>query len=426
MTNQGIRSIALVSSIALATLSATSGQAQAASASSTVRGVVAAGNGVAGVEQRVDVIAPKLAGATVEVVAYSGRKSDVAYATLNAKGQGSATFTPSTSGTWIVAASGPGLSLAESRIHVDAVPTVNTIYVPNKAERFKPMDLSSMVESTDGTAFVKGKVTFYEVTRGRLGSVDVEAGPGDSHAVATFTWTPPGAGNFAFTSVFEPANDPQTGTPAVEASDSGTSYVEVQESRVLVQLLMPPVLRIGKPAFVIAQLPERYRGTVSLSVDGRAVSPDKDTVDGRAVFEWVPLHGGLTEVELELQNDRHPRLERLVTQPVYIEPRLIPNPISVSPVIDAVAGKPWADNDILDYPAGTRVTLVTSTGNGAGVTIEQLGKCMLDGATLVVPPTGGGCRVMFSSPGDARFATNGAEVLITSSVQASSARPQGS
>ncbi len=387
-------------------------------------GFVAAGNGVAGVAQRVDVVAPGLANTTVEVVAYSARGSDVAYASLNAKGQGSAVIVPTAAGTWTVAASGDGLDLRESTIRVDAVPTTSRVYVPNKAERFIPMGLLATVHTSEGSAPVSGTVTFYEASRGRIGEVKVASEEGQSHAVANLTWTPPDAGTYAFHTVFEPAADPETGTPAVGASASGTGYLPVVTHPVAVQLLMPPVMRIGVPAFVIAQLPDIYRGTVSLLVDGRAVSPDKETAGGLATFDWVPLHTGLTDVQLELQNERHPRLERLVTQTIDVQPRLVPNPISVSPVIDGVAGAPWADDDVLDYPAGTRVTLVMSTGNGAGVIVNQRGRCLLDGATLVVPAGGGGCRVTFSSPGDARFATNSAQVLITSSVESAVRTPK--
>lgn len=391
--------------------------AVAASADSdATTGFVSAGNGVAGVEQRVDVVAPGLANTTVEVVAYSNRGSDVAYANLNAKGQGSAVIVPTAAGSWTVAASGDGLSLKESVIRVEAVPTISYVYVPNKAQRFVPMGLIASVHTSEGSAPVSGTVTFYEASLGRLGEVKVESQEGQAHAVANLTWTPPDAGTFAFHTVFEPAVDQETGTPALEASVSGTGYLPVVTHPVAVQLLMPPVMRIGRPAFVIAQLPDIYRGTVSLLVDGRAVSPDKETAGGLATFEWLPVHTGLTDVQLELQNERHPRLERLVTQTVDVQPRLVPNPISVSPVINGVAGPPWADDDVLDYPAGTRVTLVMSTGNGAGVVVSQRGRCLLNGTTLVVPSGGGGCRVTFSSPGDAVFATNSAEVLITSSV----------
>jgi hypothetical protein len=157
-------------------------------------------------------------------------------------------------------------------------------------------------------------------------------------------------------------------------------------------------------------------------VDDRKVSPDKETEGGLAMFKWTPVHTGLTDVQLELQSNRHPLVDRIVTQTVDVQPLLTPNPISVTPVLNGVPGAPWADGDVLDYAAGSRVSLVMSTGNGAGVVLEQRGTCLLNGTTLTVPPTGGGCTVKFSSPGDAKYATNSAQVLITSSVEAPSKR----
>ena len=387
-----------------------------ATAAAKTQGVVATGNGTAGVAQTVNVVAPKSANRTLEVVATLGQAGDVMSVTLDGRGQGSVSWTPQSSGTWIVGSSGEGISLTMSKPVIAAVPTTNDIYIANKAERFKPMGLISVVTATEGSAAVAGSVTFYEANLGRLGSVDVQAGQGE-RAIANLTWTPPIQGTYAFHSVFTPTKDPETGTAATQASDSGVSYLEVTESSVPVQMLMPPVIRLGHPTPVFAQLPEINRASVRLDVDGRPVSPSKSTEGGLAEFAWVPTHTGLTYVQLELEGTHHPLADRLITQTIDVQPDRVPNPISVSPVVNGVAGAPWVDGQVVTYPAGSRVTLVTSSGNGAAVTFKQTGKCLVSGPTLALPVSGGGCSVTFSAPGDARFASNRATVIVSSSVE---------
>lgn len=399
-----------------------SGPAEAASlANSETVGFISAGNGTAGISQTVSVVAPRLAGTTVEVVAWNGKAAATIDVKLNSRGQGAGTWIPQSSGTWTVGASGSALTSEYSKVSIAAVPTVNSIFVPDKAARFQPMGLISVVEATDGTAHVQGKVTFYEANLGRLGEVAVSPLPGE-RALANFTWTPPAAGNYAFWTKFEPIDDDESGTPATQPSVSGVSYLPVEEHPVLIQLLMPPVMRVGQPTPVVAQLPDIYRGTVSLVIDGRDVSSPKETEGGLATFEWTPTHTGLMEVELSLLASNHARLadiapdRRIVRQMINVQPRLLPNPISITPVLNGVSQPPWVDGDMLDYPAGARISLVMSTGNGAGVTVEQRGACLLNRTTLVTPARGGGCTITVKSPGDAKFGSNSATVLITSSV----------
>ena len=119
---------------------------------------------------------------------------------------------------------------------------------------------------------------------------------------------------------------------------------------------------------------------------------------------------------LTLDSDRFARVDREVTQTIDVQPQLPPNPISVTPVVNGVSGKPWAEDDVLTFVGGTQIDLVASTGNGAGVTITQRGPCALNGARLILPKAGGGCRVIISAPGDARFGPNAAELLLTANA----------
>ncbi|MGI9135997.1 MAG: hypothetical protein ACR2JS_02915 [Candidatus Nanopelagicales bacterium] len=377
-------------------------------------GIVAAGNGTVGVQQVVSVVAPKLHDTVVTVTASLAYLNDTLTITLNSKGQGHTTWTPEAAGPWLLAADS-SLGLASSRPTIAAVPTMTEIFVPDKATRFQPMSLTATVTSGAGDALVVGTVTFYEAYLGRLGASEVTTLPGQ-RGIASFSWTPPAEGSYQFIAKFEPTPDDQSGAEAVSASQSEYSPLKVVTHPTAIQLLMPPVMRIGHPSLVMAVLPTRYTGTVSLVVDGREVSPARQAVNGYTAFSWVPTHTGLTYVTLELIAGELPRSDREVTQTVNVQPQLLPNPISVSPVIAGAAGTPWADQDVLSYPAGSRIDLVSSTGNGAGVNIAQRGACLLSGATLFVPESGGGCLVTFSAVGDGSFAANSAQVLISSAV----------
>lgn len=386
-----------------------------------ILGTIATGNGTSGYDQVVSVVAPSLRGTTVALNATNGSLSSPLEVTLNDKGQGSVPWMPTGAGTWSIAPTDTAVGLTPATPVIGAVPTVTSLYVPDKATRFEPTLLAATVDTAGGDQPVTGTVSFYEVYRGKVGEQEVTALPG-GRALASIQWTPPGEGTYAFYSKFTPEVDSGAGTAPLQASDSNTSYLNVRTGPSVVQLLMPPVMRVGKPVLVMASLPQIFGGTVSLMIDGREVSPPKETVNGFTAFPWTPTHQGLTYVTLELISDRFPRLDREVTQTIDVQAPLPPNPISVTPVVDGVAGQPWAEDDVLTYPGGTRIDLVASTGNGAGVNIAQRGPCLLNGSRIVVPKAGGGCRVTFSAPGDARYADNSAELLITASATAEGAQ----
>ena len=378
-----------------------------------VVGRIAVGNGSAGIAQVVSVIAPALRGTTVALTATNGAQSMPLEIALDGNGQGSLPWTPLGAGSWTITASDTNVSLETGMSTISAMPTVTSLYVPDKATRFQPTLLAAVVEAGGGQQPVTGTVAFYEVNQGKIGEQDVTTLPGD-RALASIQWTPSGEATYAFYAKFTPSS--LGGIPALQPSDSNSAYLTVRTAPSIVQLLMPPVMRIGKPVLVMASLPAMYAGTVSLKVDDRDVSPPKETLNGYTAFVWTPTHTGLTYVTLTLQSDRFARLDREVTQTIDVQPQLPPNPISVTPVVAGVAGKPWAEDDVLELAGGTQVDLVSSTGNGAGVTIAQRGPCALNGSRLVLPKAGGGCRVTISAPGDARFGPNSAELLLTASA----------
>ncbi len=412
-----LRSASLVIAAAALTAVGTlagSGVASAANAPAKA-GLIAVGNGTVGVSQTVSVIAPSLHDTTVALTAAIGSNSAEIDVALNSRGLGNAEWVPTVGGTWTIAPVDSSVALAPASPYIALVPTVTSIFVPDKTERFEPMPLEAVVSASGSDQPVIGTVTFYEVYRGRLGAVDLVSLPLE-HSIARFSWTPPAEGDYAFYATFTPGTSTTNGIAAFEPSQSAISRVRATTHPVAIQLLMPPVMYTNTPALVMARLPHMFKGTVALMVDGSPVTDPKDTVNGYIAFRWTPLHSGLTYVTLDLQSDRYTQLEREVTQTINVLPKPVANPMSVTPVIDGVPQAPWQDDDVLSYEPGTTIDLVTSTGNGAGVNFSQRGMCALDGLRLVVPATGGGCVVTFSSVGDSQFAGNSASVLITASV----------
>jgi stage V sporulation protein SpoVS len=277
---------------------------------------------------------------------------------------------------------------------------------------------------------IQGKVIFTEAVRGVIGEAVVRSAPG-AVALARLDWVPQGTATFSVTAAFVPTVAQSTGTVSYAASTSEPSAFTVGVDRKRVQLLMPQTVHVGVPAFVAVNVDEDRRGSVSITVDGRAISPDKPVEGGMVEFLWTPLRKGVADVEVifhELGVDDARRdstsdgvrtdierldLSRVVDQEINVQAQRRPNPISVTPVVDGIAGSPWQNRGVLRYPAGSRVWLVMSTGTGTAVNLEVLGTCLLSGNSLFMPATGGGCVVRFSAPGGPNNSSNEAEVLIT-------------
>jgi hypothetical protein len=250
-------------------------------------------------------------------------------------------------------------------------------------------------------------------------------------ARARLDWVIPGTATFAVTAAFVPAVSTETGGAAYAASTSELAYFTAGPDRKPVQLLMPQTIHVGVPTYVAVKVDEDRKGSVSLSVDGRAISPDRPVDGGLVEFLWTPLQKGVADIEVIFHepgvddarsssssegvrtDTQRLDLSHVVDQEINVLAQRRPNPISVTPVVDGVAGAPWQNRGVLRYVAGSRITLVMSTGSGTAVDLEVLGTCLLSGNSLFMPVTGGGCVVRFSAPGNVDYSSNEAEVLIT-------------
>ena len=394
-------------------------------------GIIATGNGTAGIAQSIDVLSPGQAGNSVTLGISLGQASQTANVELDRFGVGRVSWTPSAAGTWSIASTGFA-SVTSTSV---AMPTITQLAIPTNPTRWRPLPLIATIETGDLRSArpgeqISGKVVFTEVTRGVIGEAVVRSAPG-AVARARIDWMVPGTATFAVTAAFVPSASPSSGGFAYAASTSELAYFTAGLDPKPVQLLMPQTIRVGVPTFVAVNVDGDRKGSVSVTVDGRAISPDKPVDGGLVEFLWTPLSKGTADVEVifhELGVDDARRsstsdgvrtdtqrvdLSHVVDQEINVLAQRRPNPISVTPVVDGVAGAPWQNRGLVKYPAGSRVRLVMSTGSGTAVDLEVLGNCLLSGNSLFMPVTGGGCVVRFSAPGGPENSSNEAEVLIT-------------
>ena len=393
--------------------------------------ILATGNGTAGIEQSIDVISPSQAGSSVTLGISLGQASQQATVNLDRFGVGRVSWMPLASGAWSISSTGFSSITATTA----AMPTITQLAIPTNPTRMTALPLIATIESGDLLTSrpgeqIRGKVVFTEVVRGVIGEAVVRSAPG-AVAVARLDWVPQGTATFSVTAAFIPTASQQTGTVSYAPSTSEPSVFTVGIDFKRVQLLMPQTVRIGIPTYVAVNVEENRRGSVSLSVDGRAISPDKSVDGGLVEFLWTPLRKGVANVEVTfhepgvddarrntttdgVQTDiQRLDLGRYVNQEINVLAQRRPNPISVTPVVDGVAGAPWQNRGVLRYAPGSRVRLVMSTGSGTAVDLEVLGPCLLSGNSLFMPVTGGGCVVRFSAPGGPNNSSNEAQVLIT-------------
>jgi hypothetical protein len=434
--------IAVAATLTLAVIPA--GAVQAA----TPPGVIVTTNGVAGMEQSVGVLSVGQTSGSVNLTAVQGQDTEQLTVRINRVGVGQVRWTPPTSGTWTISAEGG--SLKPITTTTTAMPTTTQVAVPTNPTRYRYTPIIATITPGDQWAGssardITGKVIFREVVRGVIGEAEVRI-DSDGTPMARLEWAPPGQATYAVTGEFVPAADSRSGSPVFAPSTSDLAYFTTGLDPKRVELLMPQTIRVGDPAYVIVHVDDDRQGRVSLKVDGRRMSLDKTVERDLVKFPWVPANPGVADVQVVFhevgveasssqtdQNGIREYIERLtlsnvVEQTVEVLDRLPANPISVSPVVKGVVGTPWQDDSVVDYAAGTRVRLVSSTGNGAPVVFATTGSCVIGGNTLYLPPAGGGCTVQFSAPGGAGFDNDDARVLVSASVQLPSgtAAPQSS
>lgn len=398
--------------------------------------------GVAGMVQSVSVIAPKARSSTVTVTATQGASRVDLPISVNRTGVGRTAWAPPTAGTWVIS-SGSG-DINSAQVNVGAMPTRTQVAVPTNPTQHYYTPIIATVEAGDAEALkhagpVTGKVVFSEVVRGVIGEARVETAS-DGTAVARLEWAPPGVATYAVTAQFVPdagvpltSGDSSGAGNAYAASSSPLAYFTAGIDRSPVQLLMPQIVQVQDPAYVVVHVDDERRGFVSLEIDGRKVSLDKPLRGDIAEFAWTPLYPGLTYVRVvfhEVTTDRVPSLidgrvedvetvslRHYVEQTIEVREPEPANPISISPVLKGNVLPAWSDEEVVEYPAASRVPLVSSTGNGQTVVYRVTGSCAITGETLLTPVTGGGCVVAARSPGAGGLASGGLRVIVSAPLE---------
>lgn len=401
---------------------------------SSAAGVIATTDGVAGMTQSVSVLAPEEAGSTISLSAAQGQLVQTFQVSLNRLGIGQVRWAPPSSGTWTVSAAG-AMDLTPATSRTTTMPTRTQVAVPTNPTQHRYSPFIATVEPGDRLADaaareIEGTVVFREVVRGEIGRAKVEM-TSDGTALARLEWIPPGVATYGVTAEFVPAVDARSGSAVFASSTSELAYFTAGIDPRPVQLLMPQTLRVGYPAYVVVRVEDGHSGQVSLMVNGARISPDRPVEGGIVSFPWIPTAAGVADVqvvfhevgvehsssEVDIDGIREYveriTLSHVVEQSVEVLEALPRNPISVSPVVKGVAQMPWGEDEVVEYSAGTRVRLVTSTGNGAPVVFMTSGSCAVAGSTLYLPLTGGGCSIRFTSPGGGGYAANQARVTVS-------------
>ena len=243
--------------------------------------IIATGNGTAGIEQSINVISPSQAGSSVTLGISLGQASQQATVNLDRFGVGQVSWTPLASGVWSISSTGFSSTTATTA----AMPTITQLAIPTNPTRLRTLPLIATIETGDLRAAgsgvpVSGKVVFTEVTRGVIGEAVVTT---TSFAVARarINWMVPGTATFAVTATFVPSSIPTSGGAMYAASTSELAYFTAGLDPKRVQLVMPQTVRVDVPALVAVIVDDDRTGSVSITVDGRAISPDKPVDGGR-------------------------------------------------------------------------------------------------------------------------------------------------
>lgn len=371
---------------------------------------VGAANGILGVSQTIQVTAPRFAGKTVSLTATppAGAASTLSV-TLNGQGQGSVSWTPSTTGYWTVQGAGPFAVATGSRLFVSAVPTSTTLFAAALAQTQTATTVVATVTSTSGTYVPAGSVTFGNQLGGTYGSAPLVPGAGNS-ASATFSWTPPSPGNFPLQATYNPTLG--SGGFANAGSSSSVDTVEVVLSQPLVSLRLAGVYRLGQASSVSTVVNNSTltgSAAIDLNVNGTATSISGSTPVSNSVatVPWTPTALG-NQVITTSFSATNSNASGSAQQVIAVLPALTRDPISAGP-----SGQgPWPAGGTVTMAPNARVAVAATSQSGSPLSIGTSGGCVVIASTLIAPATPGTCTVTVTSPGSSGFAANTATYTV--------------
>lgn len=364
---------------------------------------IATPNGMVGIQQEIVFRAPSLAGQVATIGFVSGGISNAGQTAVNAQGYGSLAWTPTSAGSWTISGLGSAVSVGSTTVNVAPMPTVTNALVPNLIQTGVANNITVTVSALDGILAPTGSITLRNQNQNVIGTGTLVPGSSATSSV-TIQWTP--AGGDTVTASYVPT------TTAFVASTGDTAQPAYTSSVVTVALRFPPVMYVGTPTILGAQLGTGVPGgSASFLFDGIGVvgSTPSDSTGGIAA-PWTPTASGVHTITTEFSSSNG-RFSGTSSQVVNIQPAKSQDSVTVTPQ----GGTPWNPGLPISVAAGSNTPLTAVAASGATVVLSESGPCVINGATLTAL-SAGQCTVTATSPGSAtlRPDTNNYTVTITS------------
>ena len=388
--------LATISSLALA-----SGLSLAAGAPATANGAfIATPNGMVGMQQEIVFRAPSLAGQVATIGFVSGSISNAGQTAVNANGYGSLAWTPTSAGSWTISGLGSAAGVGSTTINVSPMPTVTYALVPNLIQTGVVNNIQVVVSALDGVIAPSGSVTLRNQNQNVIGTATLAPTTGTT-STANIQWTP--SGGDTITPSFVPA------TTAFAASTGDTAQPAYSSDVVTVALRFPPVLYVGTPTILGAQLGNGVPGgSASFLFDGIGiVGSTPSDANGGIAASWTPTSAGVHTIKTEFSSSNG-RASGTSSQVVNIQPPKPTDQITVTPQ----GGTPWNPGLPISVQAGSNTALTASAQSGATVVLSETGPCVLNGSTMTAL-SAGQCVLTATSPGSASVSAASATYTIT-------------
>lgn len=363
--------------------------------------VIGTPNGIAGVQQTIEVRAPQFANQTVAVTVNIGSTAIGSIpVTINSTGSGSAEWTPPGAGSWSITGQGAFASATPSNFTVTAAPTRTTLYAANQAQINTPTTMVATVQALTGTIAPQGSVTFTTAIGTVLQTVPLVPGAA-STSTALFSWTSTGTGTTTIVATYNPAAG--VVGPADMASSSASDTIESVSSNPLVTLRLPGAFTVGVPtdlSAVVNDIGLTGSAAFSTNVNGTVVpvSGSIPLVSSIATTPWTPTISG-NQVLTANFSASNSNASGTANQWINVNRALPVDTVTVGP-----AGQGAWPAAPIEIRTNTRVAMAATTASGAPIAWTESGPCLVSGAMLIASTAPGTCTLTVSSPGTPSFA----------------------
>lgn len=389
-----------------------------AGAQAAPAGAVYAPNGMVGVPQTIQVQVSGLAGQTITLGLSSGALATTLPTIVNSQGWASASWTPTSAGTWTIAALGSAVSAGSTTITVFPVPTYTVLLAQQAVQEGVNNNLAAAVVSPIGTIAPTGLVSLGILNNAGITTQPLTGTFGTSTSTATLPWNPPASlgSGVPINATFTPGNSNFT------SSTSQTSQPFLSTGVTPVALRWPSTLYAGTTTVIQAVLGNGFNnGSAAFSMDGIGISGSIPTVNGVASLQWTPPVSGNHTISVSYTSNPVAGQAGVQSgtnsQLVTIQgPRAVDN-ITVDPPTQPV----WSIAKPILMNAGTSVTLVGTAVSNTTVLFNEQGPCVINGSVLLALSPGQ-CQVTAFSAGNASLSPGSETYTITIAAAPSTRR----